>query len=93
MDAYELIEASSTVTGDVWTMLNNLGSGGGAGVGQVVAELEGTVITSEEFTVIIDNNDLNVAIDLDTLECILVEEEGLEVTIEEIELEGEVEEC
>ena len=42
-DAYTLLEAGSTVTGDTWTMLNNLGGGSG-GIGQIVEDLNGTLI-------------------------------------------------
>ncbi len=54
-DAYELLETSALVIGDTWTMLNNLGTGGG--VSQVVSDLEGTVLLSEELSGIVIEED------------------------------------
>lgn len=83
LDAYELLVAGSTVTGDVWTMLNNLKSGNG--IGQVVEalegfvyidELEGTVVEEELSGTVVEENlsgevitiDLQGAVEVDEME-------------------------
>jgi len=43
-DTYELLKAGSTVTGDTWTMLNNLGGGG---IGQVVESIAGLITVTK----------------------------------------------
>ena len=53
---YDLLKAGSTVTGDTWTMLNNLGSGGG--IGQVISNIDGTVVTGDSLIGIIDDKEL-----------------------------------
>ena len=86
-DAYELLEAGSTVTGDTWTMLNNLG--GGSGVGQVVAELEGTVMDKIEITGVILSNKIIGEITVDNINGAITRNDII-VEIEEDNIRGNI---
>ena len=85
-DAYELLEAGSTVTGDTWTMLNNLGGGG---TGQIIHDMDGVVMAIEELNGTVDTIELSgYIVSDDYIGSITINE--LVGTIESENVEGEV---
>lgn len=85
-DAYELLKAGSTVTGDTWMMLNNLGGGG---IGQVIHDMDGVVMATEGLDGTVDIVDISgYIVSDDYIGSITINE--LVGVIEDENVEGEV---